>query len=171
MDANARSALEDEMGQLKHEWNDVARDFEDIGRRYRKPTSLADSGMSNGTSSHDWDGRSESPETGHRSRIIIRRGGLIRRIDADPSADESDNATHEGDEVWEAGQTGQPTPANDGQLTETSNGNDGGTESSGEKDGGAQEEVTDVSKSSKSPWQELWDSLAEYAGMHNHYED
>jgi hypothetical protein len=174
MDVDPRNKLEKEISTLKHEWHDVEHDFEDIGRRYKKPTARADSAIGNGTPSHSsCNARSASPETGHRSRIIIRRGGLIRRIDADPEpSEESDDAADDEERDRDVDEEmNAPAQAN-GHPSKGMNSNDSKLVDATDAEGGDGEaEAIEETKPVKTPWQELWDSLAEYAGMHNHYED
>jgi hypothetical protein len=170
MDAEAASKLEKGLNQWHHEWQDVGRDFEDIERRYSKHYSRGMTANGNATPSsfRSCNDRSTSPEPPHRSRIIIRRGGLIRRIDADPfSSEESDDASSH--EEQKSGETEGVPPIN-GHITKSTDDNDGSLDTTNVADEGSEDEDTKAKRLDKTPWQELWHSLAEYAGMHN-YDD
>ncbi len=96
----------------------------------------------------------------------MRRGGLIRRIDADPSSSEvSDDASP--DEEQKSVETEGIPPIND-HITKSTDDNDRSLDTTNMADEGSEDEDTNKKQLDKTPWQELWHSLAEYAGMHNY---
>ncbi|KIW06203.1 uncharacterized protein PV09_02681 [Verruconis gallopava] len=164
-----RDKLEQSIVSLNHEFDDVELDFKDIARRYRKSSSSrVDSAIGNCSSqSPTCDARSVSPETGHRSMIIIRRGGLIRRIDADAYSSYSE-------ELDESDDAEQDDEQDDEQEVEKSSDVQHGSDDFQHPDSSEEredEKPEPVRKTRKTPWEELWDSIAEFAGMHNYYDD
>jgi hypothetical protein len=177
--ASSSEQLEANVEQLQHDWADVDRDFTDIYQRYKKRNGhekigRIDSVLGTSPEKESVEGseilsRESSPETQHRSRIIIRRGGLVRRIDAELSESSSEGENTLGETlVGELEDEAQVLKDEDeDQKSRLQEHDKVLTEPhEAEKESGAK-------KASKTltPWEELLDSIAEFAGWHNAYED
>lgn len=174
--------LEANVEQLQHDWADVDRDFTDIYKRYKKKNGHAHGhgqekiGRIDSVVGFEEGSRESSPEIQHRSRIIIRRGGLVRRIDKEVSFSGSGSGSEDSSE-------GEDTLGETlvGELWDEARIMKEGDEKGIEDE--KHDQVTTVSheteeeggttKASKTltPWQELMDSIAEFAGWHSAYEE
>jgi FtsZ-binding cell division protein ZapB len=180
--------LADSIEHLHHEWADVDRDFEDLSRRYGSKRNGKNGGVRTdsvieigGTPEArsvegSESGRGSSPETLHRSRIIIKRGGVIRRIEAEPSSSSEGEADEEiAEELADV-----PTAEEEGKEAagevevevedKKSPLEQHGEVQSSEEEGGTTKDNKAV-KTTQTPWEELWASIADFAGWHDAYEE
>ena len=204
------SALENSIEQLHHEWTDIDRDFQDIYRRYRKNGGGSGNG-SGRTDSVMGSGKGRTPPLGeggkgsaetsedeermHRSRIIIKRGGIVRRIDAEPassSGSDRDGEGEEGDEsgmgetlvgglegagemkdkeVSEVGGEDVKVEENASQQDRETTAPTPETPSSAEQEKPMKKQTAKKGTKDLTPWQELCASIADFAGWHDAYED
>lgn len=132
----------------------------------------------------------EEGERMHRSRIIIKRGGIVRRIDAEPSSESaSEDEGVMGEtlvvelEVEEPKDGVEAKPEaeavddrGDNIKQEGSPLQDHGEVASSEPDTPRDEPKSSTAKTKRSPddltpWQELCASIADFAGWHDAYEN
>lgn len=188
--------VEDSISQLQHEWADVDHDFQDIYRRYRKPgNGRTDSVMGKGNTPPMEKGsvegsEDEEGERMHRSRIIIKRGGIVRRINAEPSSESTSEdegvmgetlvGELEGEGLKDGVEAKPEAVAADDRGDnvehEESPPQDHSQVASTEPDTPRDVPKTSTTAKTKrspddlTPWQELCASIADFAGWHDAYE-
>jgi len=193
MDSETDAELSTNLEQLQHEWADVDRDFQDIYRRYRKQSAVRqDSVMASGNTppmeqDSEVGSHEGSPERMHRSRIIIRRGGFIRRIDAEPSAENSEDEGDLGETLVGELEAVQLTIGDGETVGDAEEDDKSPLQEHGEVASSPDQEHNDHNESKKlpttassttkatskdlTPWQELVASIADFAGWHDAYDD
>lgn len=179
MSSESGKLLREDMKRWKMDWKDVDLRLKDRKHLYEHtvpetPKSL-DTAFGNGMSPSMHSSFDLSPPV-YRSKLIIKRPGLISKTNSDPFIDqetEETSADHDSEENLLRSDSKELLASGNvaKDHEETAYHSDNAILSSDEEEGKDEEEEVEVEEEEKeepptrTPWQEFWDSLTEYAGI------